>query len=181
MLAHAHNRLTNCKIVILQTNYCKFFRILEIYSDGRLHLSKYGSLILPINGWKTTNTIRAPVFGTSEYYWKAHGSLLSGWINFITLHVAGFLHPSNILILPSQFWQIRFESYWLHCSKCRILVLLWYIKNTHQIALYTTDKLKILSHCSNLNGYTSVNMGLYHTQWIGKNNTQTISKPVKVL
>ena len=29
---------------------------------------------------------------------------------------------SNILILPSQFWQIRLESYWLHCSKCRILV-----------------------------------------------------------
>ena len=24
----------------------------------------------------------------------------------------------------SQFWQIRFESYWLHCSKFRILVLL---------------------------------------------------------
>ena len=28
---------------------------------------------------------------------------------------------SNILILPSQFCQIRFESCWLHCSKCRIL------------------------------------------------------------
>ena len=34
-----------------------------------------------------------------------------------------FPTSSNILILPSQFWQIRFESYWLHCSKCRILVL----------------------------------------------------------
>ena len=31
-----------------------------------------------------------------------------------------FPTSSNILILPSQFWQIRFESYWLHCSKCRI-------------------------------------------------------------
>ena len=37
-----------------------------------------------------------------------------------------FPTSSNILILPSQFWQIRFESYWLHCSKCRILVLLRY-------------------------------------------------------
>ena len=37
-----------------------------------------------------------------------------------------FPTSSNILILPSQFWQIRFESCWLHCSKCRILVLLRY-------------------------------------------------------
>ena len=35
-----------------------------------------------------------------------------------------FPTSSNILILPSQFWQIRFESCWLHCSKCRTLVLL---------------------------------------------------------
>ena len=34
---------------------------------------------------------------------------------------------SSILILPSQFWQIRFESCWLQCSKCRILVLLRYL------------------------------------------------------
>ena len=38
-----------------------------------------------------------------------------------------FPTSSNILILPSQFWQIRFESCWLHCSKCRILVLLRYL------------------------------------------------------
>ena len=37
-----------------------------------------------------------------------------------------FPSSSNIIILPSQFWQIRFESYWLHCSKCRILVPLRY-------------------------------------------------------
>ena len=46
-------------------------------------------------------TVRAPVFGrhqffgTSEHYGKAHGSLLSGWMNYnYTAHVAGFLHPA---------------------------------------------------------------------------------------
>ena len=44
---------------------------------------------------------------------------------------------SNILILPSQFWQIRFEScWWLHCSKCQILVLLWYIIHVIQVQVY---------------------------------------------
>ena len=38
-----------------------------------------------------------------------------------------FPTSNGILILPSQFWQISFESYWLHCSKCRILVLLQYM------------------------------------------------------
>ena len=37
-----------------------------------------------------------------------------------------FPTSSNNLILPSQFWQIRVESYWLHCSKCWVPVLLWY-------------------------------------------------------
>ena len=41
-----------------------------------------------------------------------------------------FPTSTNILILPSQFWQIRFESCWLHCSKCRILVFLRYIPLT---------------------------------------------------
>ena len=40
-----------------------------------------------------------------------------------------FPTSSNIVILPSQFWQIRFESCWLHCSNCRILVLLRYSLN----------------------------------------------------
>ena len=77
-------------------------------------------------------TVRAPVFGrhqffgTSEHYGKAHGSLLSGWINYNYTACSWFPTPSNILILPSQFWRIRFESYWLHCSKCWILVLLRY-------------------------------------------------------
>ena len=75
-------------------------------------------------------TVRAPVFGrhqffgTSEHYGKAHGSLLSGWMNYNYTACRWFPTSSNILILPLQFWQIRFESYWLHCSKCRILVFL---------------------------------------------------------
>ena len=74
-----------------------------------------------------TCTVRAPVFGrhqffgTSEHYGKAHGSLLSGWMNYNYTACCWFPTSSNISILPSQFWQIRFESYCLHCSKCRIL------------------------------------------------------------
>ena len=73
-------------------------------------------------------TVRAPVFGrhqffgTSEHYGKAHGSVLSGWMNYNYTACCWFPTSNNILILPSQFWQIGFESYWLHCSKCRILV-----------------------------------------------------------
>ena len=79
-------------------------------------------------------TVRAPVFGrnqkwefsTSKHYRKAHGSLLSG--SMYCHYTAWYWLPpsSNISILPLQFWQIRFESYWLHCSKCRILVTLRY-------------------------------------------------------
>ena len=81
---------------------------------------------------KLGGTVRAPVFGrhqffgTSEHYGKAQGSLLSGWMNYNYTACCWFPTSSNILILPSQFWQIRFESCWLHCSKCRILVLLRY-------------------------------------------------------
>ena len=75
------------------------------------------------------SNVRAPVFGrhqffgTSEHYGKAHGSVLFGWMNYEYTACCWFPTSSNILILPSLFWQIRFESYWLHCSKCRILVL----------------------------------------------------------
>ena len=68
-------------------------------------------------------TVRAPVFGrhyffgTSEHYGKAHGSLLSGWMNYNYTACRWFPTSSNILILPSQFWQIRFESYWLPLFK----------------------------------------------------------------
>ena len=81
------------------------------------------------------STVRAPVFDrhqffcTSEHYGKAHGSLLSGWMNYNYTACCWFPTSSNISILPSQFWQIRFESCWLHCSKCRILVFLRYLWN----------------------------------------------------
>ena len=81
---------------------------------------------------KKISTVRAPVFGrhqffgTSEHFGKTHGSLLSRWMNYNYTAFCWFPTSSNILILPSQFWQIRFESYWLHCSKCRKLVLLRY-------------------------------------------------------
>ena len=70
-----------------------------------------------------SNTIRAPVFdrhqffSTLEHYGKAHGSLLSGWMNYNCTACCWFPTSSNILILLSQFWQIRFESCWLHWSK----------------------------------------------------------------
>ena len=77
---------------------------------------------------KGTSIRQAPVFGAaSEHCGKTHGSLLSGWMNYNYTACCWFPMSSNILILPSQFWQIRFESFWLHCSKCRILVLLRYI------------------------------------------------------
>ena len=83
--------------------------------------------------WRQLSTVRAPVFdryqffGTSEHYGKTHGSLLSGWMNYNYTACCWFPTSSNILILPPQFWQIRFESCWLRCSKCRILVLLRYL------------------------------------------------------
>ena len=86
-------------------------------------------------------TVRAPVFGrhqffgTSEHYGKAHGSLLSEWMNYNYTACCWFPTSSIILILPSQFWQIRFESCWLHCSKCWILVLLRYICLLREIFL----------------------------------------------
>ena len=92
------------------------------------HLQAYGNERV-----NPHSTIRAPVFdryqffGTSEYYGKIHGSLLSGWMNYNYTACCWFPTSSNILILPSQFWQIRFESCWLRCSKCRILVFLRYL------------------------------------------------------
>ena len=85
-------------------------------------------IIIIINYRKGTSNRQAPVF---QHYGKAHGSLSSGWMNYNYTACCWFPTSSNILILPSQFWQIRFESCWLHCSKCRILVLLRYFYNTH--------------------------------------------------
>ena len=95
----------------------------------------YKKTLISLKPFRDSNscTVRAPVFGrhqffgTSEHYGKAHESLLSGWTNYNYTAWCWFPTSSNILILPSQFWQIRFESYWLVCSKCRILVLLRYL------------------------------------------------------
>ena len=107
------------------------------WGGGGVQTSTFGSvfsfLLACQRGWSCT--VRAPVFGrhqffgTSEHYGKAHGILLSGCVNYKYTAYCWLPTSSNILILPSQFWQIRYESCWLHCSKCRILVLLWY-KNT---------------------------------------------------
>ena len=97
-------------------------------------------------------TVRAPVFGrhqffgTWEHYGKAHGSLLSGWMNYNYTACCWFPTSSNILILPSQFWQIRFESCWLHCSKCRILVLLRYKIKLHTVFPFAFCGKKIQHH-----------------------------------
>ena len=81
-----------------------------------INRAPWKSSTLPVFG-------RHQFFGTSERYGKPHEIYYRDeWI-IITLHVAGFPASSNILIFPSQFWQIWFESCWLHCSKCRILVL----------------------------------------------------------
>ena len=95
-------------------------------------------------------TVRAPefgrhqFFGTSEHYAKSHGSLLSGWMNYNYTACCWFPTSSNILVLPSQFWQIRFASCWLHCSKCRILVFLGYsYYNLHTVLI--TFEFAILS------------------------------------
>ena len=88
------------------------------------------------NFWKCP-TVRAPVFGrhqffgTSEHYGKAHGRLLSGWMNYNYTACCWFPTSSNILILLSQFWQIRFESYWSHCSKCLTIIHLPPPKKNH--------------------------------------------------
>ena len=105
---------------------CKYFECMLKKRD------KCSTAFILLQGFEKQNscTVRAPVFGrhqffsTSEHYGKAHGSLLSGWMNYSYTLCCRFPTSSNILILPSQFWQIRFESCWLHCSKCRILVLL---------------------------------------------------------
>ena len=109
-------------------------------------------ILLPGTRWYNCSTVRAPVFGrhqffgTSEHYGNAHGSLLSGWMNYNYTACCWFPTSSNILILPSQFWQIRFESCWLHCLKCRVLVLLWYIIKLHTVFPFAFCGKKIQHH-----------------------------------
>ena len=73
---------------------------------------------------KGTSIRQAPVF---RHLRALRKSPLSGWMNYNYTACCWFPISSNILILPSQFWQIRFESCWLSSSKCRILVLLRYM------------------------------------------------------
>ena len=73
-----------------------------------------------------TSIREAPVFRHLRALRKSPWSLLSGWMNYNYTACCWFPTSSNILILPSQFWQIGFESCWLYCSKCRILVFLRY-------------------------------------------------------
>ena len=70
-------------------------------------------------------TVRAPVFGRHQFFGTSE-HYITGWMNYDTA-CCWFPTSSNILILQSQFWQIRFESCWLYCPKCRILVLLRYL------------------------------------------------------
>ena len=88
------------------------------------------------NNTFTHSTVRAPVFGRHQFFGtsdralrKSPWMLLSGWMNYNYTSCCWFPTSSNILILPPQFWQIRFESCWLLCSKCRILVLLRYMQH----------------------------------------------------
>ena len=76
---------------------------------------------------KGTSIRQAPVFRHLRALRKSPWKLLSGWMNYNYTVCCWFPTSSITLILPSQFWQIRFESCWLHCSKCRILVLLRYM------------------------------------------------------
>ena len=94
-----------------------------------LNIAKHQNVLFYMYMNRNSTSIRqAPVFRHLRALRKRPMEVyyLDEWI-IITLDVAGFLHPRNILILPSQFWQIRFESCWLHCSKSWILVLLRYM------------------------------------------------------
>ena len=129
------------RISCLESTFCKSdhsynklfgHRCIASSFNNKTVKSKVGECInfLEGGGWEWNSTVRAPVFGrhqffgTSEHYGKAYGSLLTGWMNYDYIASCWFPKSSNSLIHPSQFWQIRFESYWSHCSKCRILVLL---------------------------------------------------------
>ena len=75
---------------------------------------------------KGTSIRQAPVFRHLRVLLESPWKFII-WMNeFYYTACCWFPTSSNILILQSQFWQIRFVSYWLHCSKCRILVLLRY-------------------------------------------------------
>ena len=104
----------------------RFVSIIHWYDKLKKWYEAYCKLAISFQYRKGTSIQQAPVFGTSEHYGKANGSLLSRLMNYNYTACCWFATSNNILILPSQFWQISFESYWSHCSKYRMLVLLRY-------------------------------------------------------
>ena len=75
---------------------------------------------------KSTSIRQAPVFRHLRVLLESPWQFIIWMYEFCYIACCWFPTFSNILILPSQFRQITFENYWLHCPKCRILVLLWY-------------------------------------------------------
>ena len=116
------------KMSFLSIKFCKF----STSCENKVKSCNEQIQMTVVKVVRSARTVRAPVFGrhqffgTSEHYGKANGSLLSWRMNYNYTASCWFPTSSNILILPSQFWQIGFEGYWLHCSKCRILVFLRY-------------------------------------------------------
>ena len=89
-----------------------------------------------------TCTVRAPVFdrhqffGTSEHYGKAHGSLLSGWMNCNYTAYCWFPTSSNIWILPSH--TVLTNQVW------KLLIALFKVPNTG--AFTVLSELDIATH-----------------------------------
>ena len=92
-----------------------------------------------INYRKGTSIRQAPVFRHLGALRKNPWKFMNFMNELYYTACCWFPTSSNILILPSQFWQIGFESYWLHCWKCRILVLLWYIFFWNKIHHWSGD------------------------------------------
>ena len=79
---------------------------------------------------KSTSIRQAPVFRHLRVLLESPCQFIIWMYEFCYIACCWFPTFSNILILPSQFRQIRFENYGLHCPKCRILVLLRYLTST---------------------------------------------------
>ena len=76
---------------------------------------------------KGTSIRQAPVFRHLRALRKSSWKFII-WMNEWNYTACCWFSSSNNIVIPSsQFWQIRFESCWLHCSKCRILVFLRYV------------------------------------------------------
>ena len=95
--------------------------------------------------FSTYTMIRAPVFGrhqffgTSEHYGKAHGSLLSGWMNYIKLHcmlLVSYIPQyfnTSITVLTNLVW--------------KLLIALFKVPNTGALTvIYLKNSIIIPSH-----------------------------------